>query len=300
MAAEQLSLALPEAFPETVPATLPQMLPHTAAVPGGVVTLDLGSSQGPAPVAHYNKKRVMVVENNGRWQAVVGIRLTARGGKHQLKITGRKQAVNFKINAKKYAEQRLTIKNKRKVNPNKTDLKRIRGERGRIRKALRHWQQKTNEANVGAQFILPKFILPVTGRLSSPFGLRRFFNKQPRRPHSGIDIAATKGTPIIAPAAGRIIENGNFFFNGNSVFIDHGQGLITMYSHMSRIDIKPGQIVEQGETIGAVGQTGRATGPHLHWSVSLNDARVDPSLFFSDLESLLSAPIKQSAKRFSK
>lgn len=170
------------------------------------------------------------------------------------------------------------------MNPNEEDLKRIRGERGRINSALRYWQQQAT--------VDTRFTLPVKGRLSSPFGLRRFFNEQPRKPHSGIDIAAPEGTPIVAPAAGRIIENGDFFFNGNSVFIDHGQGLVTMYCHMSRIDVKPGQRVARGEAIGAVGQTGRATGPHLHWSVSLNDARVDPSLFFDDFDSLLTPPIK--------
>lgn len=254
-------------------------LPHTAAVPGGAVVIDLGPSNKPAPVVHYQKKRVMVIQNNGHWEAVVGIPLSTKSGKQQLTLSGRKQAVGFTVDNKKYAEQRITIKNKRKVNPNKEDMKRIRSERGRINSALRHWQQQAT--------VETRFILPVNGRLSSPFGLRRYFNGQPRKPHSGIDIAAPAGTPIVAPAAGRVIENGNFFFNGNSVFIDHGQGLVTMYCHMSRIDVKPGQRVKRGETIGAVGQTGRVTGPHLHWSVSLNDARVDPTLFFDDLESLL-------------
>jgi murein DD-endopeptidase MepM/ murein hydrolase activator NlpD len=264
------------AAPEIAP------LPHSAAVPGGVVTVDLGPAHGTAPVVHYNKKRVMVVQNDGHWQAVVGIPLSSKTGKQQLKVRGRSQAVPFEVKPKNYAEQHLTIQNKRKVNPNKEDMKRIRGERGRINAALRHWQQQ--------DMVDTRFTLPVTGRLSSPFGLQRFFNEQPRKPHSGIDIAAPEGTPIVAPAAGRIIENGNFFFNGNSVFIDHGQGLVTLYCHMSRIDVKPGQRVARGETIGAVGQTGRATGPHLHWSVSLNDARVDPGLFFEDLDALLTPP----------
>ena len=259
------------------------ILPQTAAVPGGIVIVDLGPANAAVPTVHYNKKRVMVVQNNGQWQAVVGIPLTTKSGKQHLKIAGRQQPVNFQVSTKKYAEQKLTIKNKRKVNPNKDDMKRIRGERGRINSALRHWQQQAT--------VETRFTLPVKGRLSSPFGLRRYFNEQPRKPHSGIDIAAPEGTAIVAPAAGRIIENGNFFFNGNTVFIDHGQGLVTMYCHMSRTDVKPGQHVTQGEVIGAVGQTGRVTGPHLHWGVSLNDARVNPALFFDDFKSLFPAPI---------
>lgn len=262
-------------------------MPRTAAVPGGIVIVDLGPT-GTAPVARYNNRRVMVVRDGEHWQAIVGIPLQTKPGKQQLKLADRKQTVSFDISTKKYAEQRLTIKNKRKVNPNEEDMKRIRGERGRIGVALRHWQQQAA--------VETRFILPVVGRLSSPFGLRRFFNDQPRKPHSGIDIAAPEGTPIVSPAAGRIIENGEFFFNGNSVFIDHGLGLVTMYAHMSRIDVKPGQRVARGETIGTVGHTGRATGPHLHWGVSLNDARVDPALFFEDLESLLTAPIKTQHK----
>jgi len=264
----------------TVP--LPRFLVHTAAVPGGVTVLNIGPAKGPAPEVYYRKKRVMVVQNNGQWQAVVGISLTAKTGTHQIQIKGQNAPVPFQVNAKQYPDQYLTIKNKRKVNPNKADIKRIRGERGRINAALRHWEP---QAETGT-----RFSLPLKGRFSSPFGLRRFFNKQPRKPHSGVDIAAPKGTPIHAPAAGKIVERGEFFFNGKSVFIDHGQGLVTMYAHMSRIDVEPGQRVTRGEIIGAVGQTGRATGPHLHWGVSLNNTQVNPALFFDDFESLLTSP----------
>ncbi len=260
-------------------------LPQTATVPGGIAIVELGKAEGQAPVVYYKKKRIMVLKADNRWQAVVGIPLSAKPGKHTLRLASAKkdpkETFGFEVLAKSYAEQHITIKNKRKVNPNAEDMKRIRGERSRIRQALSHWAER---AEVDTQFVLP-----VEGRLSSPFGLQRFFNEQPRKPHSGIDIAAPEGTPIHTPAAGTVIEIGDFFFNGNSVFIDHGQGLVTMYCHMSQITVKPGQTIARGEIIGAIGQTGRATGPHLHWGVSLNDTRVDPGLFFENLENLLTS-----------
>jgi murein DD-endopeptidase MepM/ murein hydrolase activator NlpD len=120
---------------------------------------------------------------------------------------------------------------------------------------------------------------PVDGRYSSPFGLRRYFNDQPRKPHSGLDIAAPEGTPIQAAESGVVVETGDYFFNGKTVFIEHGQGLVTMYCHLRKIDVETGQTVTRGEKIGEVGKTGRVTGAHLHWSVSLNHAMVDPLLF---------------------
>ncbi len=249
-------------------------LPRSSPVPGGVAIVELPGGKTLPPKAWYRDKRVMVVRKGMHWYAVIGIPLSAKPGTHLIVVKGRKQRrIPFIVKEKKYREQHLTIKNRRMVNPSKEDLARIRSEKKEILAAFSQWRE-TAQPDTG-------FILPVDGPLSSPFGLRRFFNGEPRKPHSGLDIAAPKGTPIRAPAAGIVIATGNYFFNGNTVFIDHGQGLITMYCHMDHIDVVKDDVVVEGQVIGRVGMTGRVTGAHLHWSVSLNNTRVDPELFLT-------------------
>ncbi|WP_122845235.1 peptidoglycan DD-metalloendopeptidase family protein [Pseudomonas viridiflava] len=238
-------------------------------VPGGVAVIDLGTG-AQAPTATYQGKRVLVVKEQGtRWLAIVGIPLTVKPGTEQIVSGGR--SLSFTVGSKKYPEQRITLKNKRQVNPNPEDNKRIEGELAEQIRAYRSFSPGTP-----SNLILDK---PVNGPLSSKFGVRRFFNGEERNPHAGLDFAVPAGTPIKSPAAGKVILIGDYFFNGNNVFVDHGQGFISMFCHMSKISVKQGDLVPRGGVVGEVGATGRATGPHMHWNVSLNDARVDPAIF---------------------
>lgn len=267
-------------------------LPRANAVPGGIALINLSATDTAKPTVQLGKQKVLVRPHEGVWQAVVGLSLTTAVGDHTIKVTTPKQPqkiVSFKVKEKRYQETHITIKNRRKVNPYKDDLERIFAEQRRSRKAFSRWSEAQPDVD---------FVLPLTGRLSGNFGRRRFFNKQPRKPHSGMDIAAPMGTMVTSPAAGTIVETGDFFFNGNTVFVDHGQGVVTMYCHLESIAVKPGDKVKQGETIATVGMTGRVTGPHLHWSVSLNGVRIDPALFMSvEVLERLDAPNQRRTKQ---
>jgi len=237
-------------------------------VPGGVAVIELGTG-AQAPKATYQGKPVLVIKEQDTWRAIVGIPLTVKPGTQHISSGGR--TLNFAVGHKKYPEQRITLKNQRQVNPNPDDIKRIDNELAVQLKAYRTFSPTTP-----SNLLLDK---PVNGPLSSKFGVRRFFNGEERNPHAGLDFAVPAGTPIKTPAAGKVILVGNYFFNGNTVFVDHGQGFISMFCHLSKIDANVGQQLARGDVVGKVGSTGRATGPHMHWNISLNDARVDPAIF---------------------
>jgi murein DD-endopeptidase MepM/ murein hydrolase activator NlpD len=240
-------------------------------VPGGIALVKLDAAAKRNTV-QFDGQRVLTQQINGEWYAVVGLSLTTKPATYKItyRVSDKTISESFRVYPKDYETQHITIKDKRKVEPNAEDLKRINKESKIIRSSLAKW---TDIDNVPLDFAVP-----VQGRMSSPFGLRRFFNGQPRNPHSGLDIAAAEGTPIQSPAPGIVITTGNYFFNGNTVFLDHGQGLISMFCHLNKIYVKPGQSIAKGEQIGEVGMTGRVTGPHLHWSISLNNARIEPRL----------------------
>jgi murein DD-endopeptidase MepM/ murein hydrolase activator NlpD len=245
-------------------------------VPGGIAYIPLPGEREAAPRAYYAGRRVLVARDGADWIAVVGLPLDTTAGKHWLYLgspDNKANTIAFTVQAKQYATQRITITDQRKVEPLPEDLDRIENETERMNALYSRW--------VDRPLGLPAFDLPVPGVQSSPFGLLRIFNGLPRKPHSGLDLAAPVGTPVHAPADGNVVDTGDYFFNGQSVFLDHGQGLITLYCHLSAIDVKEGQDVKRGDLLGKVGQSGRATGPHLHWGVSLNGVRVDPSLLLN-------------------
>ena len=264
------------AAPAAPPA--PTLWPQDLRVPGGVARLSLGPA-AVRPVAHSVNATgdvpVLVLGDAIEWTAIVGIPLAAALGPAQIDVQteGTTRPVAYTVGPKQYREQRL------KVAPGTVDLS--------PEDEARYNRERTHLQTVMATFSEPlrlpslRMQVPVPGRRSSSFGLRRVFNGQARNPHSGMDIAAATGTPIVAPLPGRVIDTGDYFFNGNTVWLDHGGGLLGMFCHLSSIAVQPGDVLQAGQRLGAVGATGRVTGPHLHWSVSLNRAMVDPALFIA-------------------
>lgn len=213
--------------------------------------------------------------------ALIGVDADAEPGKREVLVrtsSGGEHAIDFVVVGRDFPEERLTIANRRHVNPEPADLERYARER---RIQLDAYALRTDLRDD----LLP-FAMPLEGRISSEFGYRRVLNGQPRARHSGLDIAANTGTTVVVPAPGTVAVTGDFFFNGKTVQIDHGGGLVTMYCHLSRIDVREGETVRRGQLLGAVGATGRVTGPHLHWTVSLRGVRVDPKAAMATLNGL--------------
>lgn len=247
-------------------------LPAQRLAPGGVARLALGPSEH-APKASFKGVPVLVVQDGTQWLAVLGLALSQPPGAATLTVQREGEVetpLPFQVAPFHYAEQRL------KVAPRHVDLS--PGDLARYEREREHLAQVMATYSTAPPTSL-QLRQPTPGARSSSFGLKRVFNGQSRNPHSGMDIAAAQGTPVVAAAAGQVIDTGDYFFNGNTVWLDHGSGLLTLYCHLSRVVVKVGDQVDAGATIGSVGATGRATGPHLHWSVSLNRAMVDPALF---------------------
>ena len=243
------------------------------AVPGGVAEIHVAAAASPRPEVRFDGRPVLLRQRADGWHAVVGLPLDTPVGEQAIQVgpEGNSRPQSFAVGPKAYPEQRLTIKNPKLVTPPPEELARIAEERERqlaIRSRFR--DVPVNRVDLD---------LPADGRLSSRFGLRRFFNGEARAPHAGLDVAIPRGTPVKSTARGTVLAVDDYFFNGKTVFVDHGNGLISMVCHLDRIDVQAGDPVSQGQRIGLSGMTGRASGPHLHWSMVLNGVMVDPALF---------------------
>ena len=254
---------------------MPSLLATAAAATveiGGIVALAL--PDGATGVRYQNDDALVVAGH-----AVVGVPLDAAPGRRSVTVAtaAGERVLEFTVLAKQYPERHVTV-SQRHVDPSPEDLERYRREAAVQRAAYALRTETRND--------LVPFERPAAGPASSPFGARSFFNGKPRSPHAGLDIAAAAGTPVRAPAPGAVAVTGHYFFNGKTVIIDHGGGLVTMYCHLSRVDVAKGDEVDRGHILGAVGKTGRASGAHLHWTVKVRGVTVDPAQFMAVFNTL--------------
>ncbi|MBF0145530.1 MAG: M23 family metallopeptidase [Magnetococcales bacterium] len=209
-------------------------------------------------------------------EALIALDMEAPPGKVTIEVTatgphGVKEVATRVVTVGKrtYQEEHVTLPEGQVTLSNKEDEERVQRETEAIKATF-----KIREGKVG---FIEGFRLPVTGRFSGVFGSRRILNGKPRRPHNGVDIAAPKGTIVPAPASGMVVLVGNdYLLTGNTLVLNHGHGVMTLYAHLDSINVAMGQWVPKGQTIGTVGTTGRSTGPHLHWGTMVRGQRVDP------------------------
>ena len=249
-------------------------LPVDERVPGGVAVVELAVKGSTAPRVEFGGKRVMVLRHDGRWYAVAGIPLDSAPGQKSLSVKDGAAApvlLPFEVATKDYPVQSLTITNPDMVNPTPAQQRRIAREAEHLDKVVNRWRNATAPAVV--------FIWPATGPETSAFGVKRILNGEPHSPHGGIDIGAALGTPLHAPADAVVADVGHYYYCGKTLTLDMGQGLYSVFCHMSIIKVSPGQKLKQGQLVGRIGATGRTTGPNLHWTVRLNGTVVDPHAF---------------------
>lgn len=258
-------------------------LPQDQRVPGGMAVIKLPeqySKQERPPKILFKNEQVALARllDKGRlsWYAIVGLPLTIELGEHDIEILENKQLkkISFQIKDKIYPEEKLFFKRSEHVKPNPELSARIEREAAHLNNVFSQWTDARLD-----DFTLTR---PVKGRISSEYGKKRLINNELKSRHRGIDIAAPTGTPITVAKKGKVVDVGDYFYTGNTVIVDHGQGFKTIYCHLDSVSVNQGDFLEEQKIIGTVGQTGRATGAHLHFGVSLNNTRVSPDLFFKE------------------
>jgi biotin carboxyl carrier protein len=261
-------------------------LPTDSRVPGGLAILPL--PQNTQTPWHFQDKRVLTLNRQHKQWAIVALPLSIKPGLHKLcqldqpDLKSQASCVSFKVFPKKFQEQHIRLQSNRRVDLSQADLKRHQGEKKQSQQAFNHLSEQPP---------MTGFLWPAKGPISSEFGLKRFFNGKARSPHTGLDIAAPRGAEVQAPAAGKVLLTGDFFFNGKVIYLNHGDALVSMFCHLDSINVTQGDEVNAGDLLGKVGATGRATGPHLHWTLSLRNVRIDPRLWLKDTR----APISKAA-----
>lgn len=241
--------------------------------PGDVARVDIGGASADEPITatvleqdlsfHYD-------ETEQKWRALLGIDLDTKPGRYRMRIRrdggGTASIRTLRIAPKQFPVRRLRVPGKF-VDPPPETVEQIVRDSAALAKA---YARSTPRKWRGA------FLLPVDGTPSSNFGTRSYFNGVPRSPHAGVDFAGKTGTPVRAANHGQVVIAEPMYFTGNTIVVDYGDQLLSVFAHLSELLVKPGDIVEPTTIVGLVGETGRVTGPHLHWSIRLNGARVDP------------------------
>ncbi len=248
-------------------------LPRESRVPGGVALVSVAPANEPKPVVTRDGANVWTVKRGASWVAVVGLPLSTVPGEHSVSVShnGVAQSLPFTVQDKRYPVQHVTLKDNAMVEPPPDVMARIETESAHLKTVRSQWRD-TTATNA-------TFALPAKGRLSGRFGGSRVFNGKPRAPHAGLDVAVMTGTSVLAPGDGVVLDTGDYYFCGKTMFIDHGNGLLSLFCHLSEHVVKVGESVRKGQTVARSGATGRASGPHLHWSVYLNGVSVEPELF---------------------
>ena len=248
-------------------------LPRESRVPGGVALVTVARADEPKPAVTRDGANVWTVKRGASWIAVVGLPLSTAPGEHSVIVTrnGVAQSVAFSVQNKRYPVQHVTLKDNAMVEPPPEVIARIETESAHLKTVRSNWRD--DDATDAS------FTLPAIGRLSGRFGGSRVLNGKPRAPHAGLDVAIGSGTPVLAPGDGVVLDTGDYYFCGKTMFIDHGNGLLSLFCHLSEHINKVGDSVRKGQAVARSGATGRASGPHLHWSVYLNGVSVEPELF---------------------
>lgn len=261
------------AAPWSIAAAPTAGLPRESRVPGGVALVAVGRADEPKPVVTRDSASVWTVKRGALWIAIVGLPLSTAPGENSVRVSrgAEAQSVTFTVKEKRYPVQHVTLRDNAMVEPPPEVIARIESESAHLKTVRSNWRE---DATTSAAFVLP-----AKGRLSGRFGGSRVLNGKPRAPHAGLDVAIGRGTPVLAPGDGVVLDMGDYYFCGKTMFIDHGNGLLSLFCHLSEHNAKVGDTVRKGQAVARSGATGRASGPHLHWSVYLNGVSVEPELF---------------------